>query len=215
MHLWVVLLVVMFSWSSVPAAEAGMKGHAISLEFVRETAEYLQNSSNSIPVPTSAQESEYLSLAMTSARSAADRALTKEVEAGKLASAKADREVEAASAEADRRNVFKAVSLATAGFIAGSLIVSRTGYSFDNIASGIQEVARVLREFVNMLEGHSLLSFIFSPFRRKKISDEGEGNIASDAPPDTGLPSGSKLPSSVASDARSKVARKRLFKVLI
>jgi hypothetical protein len=152
----------------------------------------------------------------------ADLALKKEIGAAMLASMEADRALKKeigaaklASAEADRQNVFKAVSLATAGFIAGSLIVSRTGYSFDNIASGIQEVARVLREFVNMLEGHSLLSFIFSPFRRKKISDEGEGNIASDAPPDTGLPSGSKLPSSVASDARSKVARKRLFKVLI
>ena len=172
----------------MPAAEAGMKGHAMpspvsqriaeprSVDLVREIremAEYLQNSSNSIPVPTSVQESEYLSLAMASARAAADRAQKKKIEARKLSSMEADlalkkeigaamlasmeadralkKEIGAAklaSAEADRQNVFKAVSLATAGFIAGSLIVSRVGHSFDNIASAIHEVARALSNLI-------------------------------------------------------------------
>ena len=168
-----------------------------------------------IPFPTSAQESTYLSLAMSNAQSeadlalkrdalaqrnkvangmlasaeadlalkgklanaAADRALQEKVANGKLASAEADRALQVkvansklASAAADRRNALAMTLIGTGGFITATLILSNGSLFFD-----IRDIAVSFRRFLDMLEGRTLLSLMFSPFRSTIISNEGEG----------------------------------------
>ena len=152
------------------------------------------------------------------ASAAANRALKDKVETNKLASAAADRALKEktdtsnlASAAANRRNALAVGMMATAGFVAGSVIVSKVGFSFGYFASGIHEIARVFGSFFKMLEENSLLSIIFSPIRRKKTLAVEGGGEGSDALSDSGSPSPSvfKMPS--ATTARPKAVPKRFF----
>ena len=182
-----------------------------------------------IPVPTSAQESTYLSLAMSNAQSEADLALQDKVVNGMLASEEADRALKRdalaqrkkeangmlasakadlalkgklanaaadralqekvangklASAAADRRNALAMSIIGTGGFITATLILSNGSLFFD-----IRDIAVSFRRFLEMLEGRTLLSLMFSPFRSTNISNEGEGEGSGTS----GSPSRSKV----------------------
>ena len=194
-------------WSCAAVVVGGKGTVALPRDFAQEVADYLQNTSSTkrIPLPTIDQESAYLSIAMSNAQAAADRALQSKLEADKIVSAAADRVLDRAlqskleadklvSAAADRVldralqskleadklalqskleadklvGVYRVGFLATAGFVAGSMIVSRFGFGH------FGEIARALRDFLNMVEGKSIWSLIFVPLRRKGISSEGE-----------------------------------------